>query len=388
MTPQRLHGLDFLRALMMSLGVVLHSAQVYLTIPATDYYWDPARSPSMDVLLFFINTFRMPVFFLLSGFFTAMLLDLRGAQAMLRNRWQRIVVPFLLFLPPLAAVMTLLRIVGTSLSETGTIGFDPGLIANTRILWDNTHNLWFLYYLILYLATTTLGLWVWPQLPGAWQQKLRAQAMATPIYSAVIFLPLCLLLSGIGSAEGAGRISARLSFVPSLSVYFYFGLCFVTGWLLYQRLPDLKVLANRWARYMLIATALFAVALVTVLTQGEPGNPRYLPLHALLSLSTGFSIGYYMLAFVGLFSRHCSQHNAWIRYFSDSAYWIFILHSVPLVIIALLLHGWSVPAEVKFLVVCTGTLAVCLVSYQLWVRNGLIGQVLNGRRHTSVPWRK
>ena len=142
---QRLHGLDFLRALMMLLGVVLHSAQLYLTMPIIDYYWDPARSFSMDAILIFINTFRMPVFFLLAGFFMAMLLLRRGEQAMLENRYQRLIVPFVLFLPPLALVMTLLRIVARHIMETGEFGFDPGLVYNPRRIWDNTHNLWFLY---------------------------------------------------------------------------------------------------------------------------------------------------------------------------------------------------------------------------------------------------
>lgn len=84
---QRMHGLDFLRAVMMSLGVVLHSAQMYLVNPVVDYYWDPMRSLGMDVLLVFINTYRMPVFYLLSGFFTAMLLYRHGAQVMLDNRY-------------------------------------------------------------------------------------------------------------------------------------------------------------------------------------------------------------------------------------------------------------------------------------------------------------
>jgi len=99
-------------------------------------------------------------------------------------------------------------------------------------------------------------------------------------------------------------------------------------------------------------------------------------------------MGFYMLAFVGLFSRHFQGYNAWIRYVSDSAYWVFIFHSVPLVLLALPLHDWQVPAELKFLVVCSGTFAICLISYQLFVRNGRIGEILNGRRYDSVPWKK
>ncbi len=384
---QRLHGLDFLRALMMSLGVVLHSAQLYLSMPIVDYYWDPARSLSMDVLLYFINTFRMPVFFLLSGFFTALLLDRRGGAAMLRNRWQRVVVPFLLFLPPLAVAMTLLRIVAAHVMATGEFGFDVALIDNPRILWDNTHNLWFLYYLMGHLCGVWLLWQVWQRLSEAQQLRLRGLATARAINSPWVFVPFCLCLAVLGALNWSGRISGKLTFVPSASVYCYFGLCFLLGWLLYLRRDDLERLAARWRRYMILATVLFVASLGTILSKGMPGDEAYLLLHTLLCLLTGFCIGLYMLGFVGLFSRYGQAYNPWTRYFSDSAYWIFIFHSIPMIMIALPLHGWSVPAEIKFLVVCSGTVVACLLTYQLFVRNGRIGEILNGRRYETAPWR-
>ena len=73
---QRYHSLDFLRAIMMFLGIVLHGAQMYLAeLAIVDYYIDPMRSVSMDATLIIINTFRMPIFFSLPGFFIALLID-------------------------------------------------------------------------------------------------------------------------------------------------------------------------------------------------------------------------------------------------------------------------------------------------------------------------
>ncbi|MEM1110813.1 MAG: acyltransferase family protein [Pseudomonadota bacterium] len=382
----RLHGLDFLRAIMMSLGVVLHSAQLYLTLPIVDYYWDSARSFSMDALLIFINTFRMPVFYLLSGFFTALLLARHGERAMLNNRYRRLVVPFLLYLPPLALVMTILKVVARHVMATGEIGFDPGWMEYPRGIWDNTHNLWFLYYLILYVGTLWLLVRLWAYLPDSARTRLGDWARNTPVYSAWIFLPLCLSLAALGSISYAGRLAGSLSFVPYIPTYLYFALCFSVGWLLYQRLGDLDVLALRWGRHMLLATLALGLGVAAFFSKGTPGHPNYAALHALLSVATGFSMGFYMLGFVGLFSRYFQDNNPWIRYFSDSAYWVFIFHSVPLVILGLALHAWEVPAELKFLVVCAGTSVTCLVTYQLFVRNGRIGEVLNGRRYRSVPW--
>lgn len=382
----RLHGLDFLRALMMSLGIVLHSAQMYLTMPLVDYYWDSARSPSMDALLIFINTFRMPVFYLLSGFFAALLLHRKGTTAMFENRYKRIVIPFLLFLPVLALSMSLLRVVAQHVMATGGIGFDLSLVDHPRLLWDNTHNLWFLYYLIFHLGTAWLLLKIWPSLPISVREWLSNLVQRKPIYSGAVFIIVCLGLSAIGSLNSAGRISANLSFIPDVRVYLYFGLCFLLGWVLYQRVQDLEALAARWKKSISIATALFVIALALFVSKGEIANTIYYIQHALLSLATGFCVGFYMLGFVGMFRYYFQTYNPWIRYFSDSAYWIFIFHSIPLVIIGLLLHDWNVAAEIKFLMVCVGTLLACLSTYQLFIRNGRIGEVLNGQRYNSKPW--
>jgi fucose 4-O-acetylase-like acetyltransferase len=356
--------------------------------PVIDYYWDPARSLSMDVLLLFINTFRMPVFFLLAGFFAALLLVKRGEHALFENRRQRILLPFLVFLPLLAIPMTVLRIVGRHVMATGEPGFDVALVENSRALWDNTHNLWFLYYLLGYFATLWLLLRLWSWLSPGTRTRLASLAVRWPIHSPVILVPLCLAWALLGGQAPIGRVSADLSFVPSPLVFVNFGLCFAAGYLLFFRLSDLDTLARRWSGYMVIAGVLFVVSLAVLLAkEGTDGAAQY-GLHVVLSLATGFSIGCFMLAFVGLFSRYGSGFNPWVRYFSDSAYWIYIFHSIPLVTLALALHGWQVPAEIKFLVVCTATILACLVTYQLWVRGGIVGQLLNGRRYFEFPSRE
>lgn len=386
-TAERLHGLDFLRALMMSLGLILHAAQIYLTMPIVDYYWDDARSPLMDALLIFINTFRMPVFFLLSGFFAALLIERRSLAATFKNQYQRIAVPFLVFLPLLALTMTPLRVVGRHVMEKGHLGFDWSLLQSSHETWNNTHNLWFLYYLILHLAALWLLYTAWQRVSRDRRLRIANLFRSRSVYSSAAFLIVCFGLGILGSTEQAGRVSANLSLMPDLRVYLYFGLCFFLGWVLYDRIQDLKELARRWKRDMVIATILLAIALASFAMQGDAVNPSYMTMHIALSLASGFSIGFYMLSFVGLFSAKFQSLNPWVRYFSDSSYWIYLFHSIPVVGIALLLHDWLVPAEIKFLIVCLGATISCLVSYQLFVRNGAIGQLLNGQKYSSVPWR-
>jgi len=93
--PERYHFLDGLRAWAMLLGIVLHAAMSFLGFPI----W-PAVDTKSDPVVFgwildSIHGFRMPLFFLVSGFFTAMMCQKRGVRALIKHRALRIGVPLL-----------------------------------------------------------------------------------------------------------------------------------------------------------------------------------------------------------------------------------------------------------------------------------------------------
>ncbi len=90
----RRHDLDALRAGAMLLGIVLHAALSFSTIPWT--VKDSHQSEIYDVIFSAIHGFRMPLFFMLSGFFTAMLWRKRGLGGLIKQRLKRIALPLLL----------------------------------------------------------------------------------------------------------------------------------------------------------------------------------------------------------------------------------------------------------------------------------------------------
>lgn len=90
----RRHDLDALRAIAMLLGIVLHAALAFAPIPWT--VQDTQQSEFYLVLFAFIHGFRMPLFFMLSGFFTAMLWRKRGLAKLVAHRFKRIFLPLLI----------------------------------------------------------------------------------------------------------------------------------------------------------------------------------------------------------------------------------------------------------------------------------------------------
>jgi len=379
---QRLHGLDFLRGSMMLLGIVLHGAQMYMTMHlGFDYYRDPMSSLAMDGLLIFINTFRMPVFFFMSGFFTALLYQRYSISGMLENRYKRIVLPFIILLPPLAVVLTLQWISASQLLATGSLGFDASHVPYPHLLYNNTHHLWFLYYLMYILAGTVAIVWIWERCPGTFKTQLAkavsgVNAGGIPAIAALGITAGCMALSNY-----SGRINGGITFEPYGLGLAFFGLCFWAGWGLWYRQESLAMLERRCWRYLVLATAIFVIALTAFLTQGERESVFYPLLHPVLALGNGLAVAFYIAGFTGLFSRYFSGFNPRIRYLSDSAYWVYVLHQPALLLFAVPMYHWQIPAAVKFLIVCFATVALCLWTYDLFVRNTLMGQLLNGRKY-------
>jgi peptidoglycan/LPS O-acetylase OafA/YrhL len=84
---------------------------------------------------------------------------------------------------------------------------------------------------------------------------------------------------------------------------------------------------------------------------------------------------------LSLFLRHASGPSPRLRYLSDSAYWIYMVHPVVLVGIQIALMPAHLAGEWKALVGLLLATPVLLYSYDRFVRAGWIGVLLNGRRY-------
>ncbi len=94
---ERRHDLDALRAFAMLLGIVLHGALAFIpgAWAVTDASAEGEGTP-FGLLVAAIHGFRMPLFFLMSGFFTAMLWRKRGLRTLMRQRARRVLLPLLI----------------------------------------------------------------------------------------------------------------------------------------------------------------------------------------------------------------------------------------------------------------------------------------------------
>ena len=118
---ERYHGLDALRAIAMILGIVVHASLPFFD---TRGIWpsDEYESPLIQSIFSFIHLWRMPLFFLISGFFTFVVIKKRGKLYWTKQRTFRLVMPLVIFVPVLALIMPLVWHYGEK-GNFGDVGF-------------------------------------------------------------------------------------------------------------------------------------------------------------------------------------------------------------------------------------------------------------------------
>ena len=370
----RYHALDALRAAMMFLGIYLHAVVAYS--PNGGWPFKPPQlTTTLDFSMILIHVFRMPVFYVMAGFFAALLLQRYGSRRAVANRFWRIVVPFVvgwIVIYPLVMFM----------SALGRRGLDPAIdfILSGRFLaYAHPMHLWFLEYLIvLYVLAAIVVLALPIVVPPAMRARLlgifrsAVQSVWAPLLLGVPSFIAMLLTPHPWLDDPPG-------FVPVTHLVVAYGIPFGFGWLLFINADLLEVLAKRGWLYTAAAVLAFIAYLALLLSFADRGMAFYA-----LRAAHALAMWCLILGTTGLFLRYLSGHSALRRYLCDSSYFLYIAHLPVILLFQLILLGVPLPPLAKMVVVLVATIAVLLPLYHYAVRPTAIGAVLNGRKYPSA----
>ena len=377
----------------MTLGIVLHVALAYLGgWPFVDPYgtWD-----GLGLLTDAIHLFRMPAFFLLSGFFGALLWARRGAKAMLRNRFERLVLPFVVFLTLLWPAWKFVEGFAESLLNgvEAPIWHGFGVAWFTRFTPTDTMHLWFLYDLILIIAISAVAVRVMTHFDISWPrlQRFVRNSVERPWRCLVVFGLLnfvwCWPLKWTG-------IPTSGSWEPDPAIVFYYLVCYTLGWILYAAETPLSCFQDRaWSLLFVGLGCIGLRAMAFPELEGFEEVAEELPPANILFwysvVVAASSLGLVALtrSLMGLFLRYAGGGSTRWRYISDSSYWVYLLHLPLSVLIPALMMDWDLPVLIKFPVAVAAVSAVCWLTYDFAVRPTVVGRFLNGRRYPAAAWR-
>ena len=392
----------------MLLGIGLHAA-----IPFVPWRGDDETGVwLLDVFVGFVHGFRMPLFFVISGFFTAMLWRRRGLRSLIRHRLRRVGLPLLVgcftIIPAVwigiisgwvisgevtweelesgegvgayeeALEEDLEAVEGDDATDRGGAGADAESESKAGAEEKGEEgigfaHLWFLWMLLWQVAGfAAVVSWVRRRARRRGvERRLSERAASRILWS----LPVLSVLPQLAMVEGGFGPDTSEGLIPAPQVLVYYACFFGFGALAYDQRgrggePLMDVVGRRWVIQLAVGTVVLFPAGLALLEGLWSAS-------ALLQIVFAWTMSF---GLIGLFRRFMSGARFRVHYLSDASYWMYLAH-LPLVFVAQgIVARLGLPALVDFVVVCVAVTAVLLVAYRYVVRYTFVGRLLNGRR--------
>jgi len=425
----RYHYMDNLRALAMLTGVVFHAALAYSPIMAEVWLTaDKHNSAVVDWVVWFSHMFRMPLFFLIAGFFAHYMVLRRGSWGFLKNRLLRIALPFVIFLPlVLSSIVALsyaayhqqkihtplLEYVVLTLEESVDKSPEEQRVASTAVVAATdqqsavsppippkapilelleksldrssdsnveltTSHLWFLFNLMLFCVSVALLSLVNFSKVGEWK------IFKSPLFFLGVF-PLFLVPS---LASRMRPTPAPENITPEIWSFGFFGAFFLLGWLFFKNQQWIGHLKRHWKWMLAVIIVGYPVyllmlpnpILLDVVTATRDG-PREV---SMVDIGCGV-LAAYVDCYTTLLSLllgylFLDRANTVLRYIADSSYWIYLIHLPLTFALQFYFYDLNWPVAVELLIISSLVFLIGMMTYATLVRRTPIGWMLNGKR--------
>lgn len=382
---QRYHYLDNLRSIAMLLGVVIHICFGFSeTMKNLWIAAGPESHFSFDIVGWFLHSFRMPLFFIISGFFAFYFIENKSKREFLKNRFIRIFIPFLIFFPLTFIFVSYFFfpfLFNTSPNYIPSFVTDVIRAFQGNQLNIETFHLWFLYNLFIFSVILILFFNFFNNLID------KILNLVNPILF-MIFFPLLLVPA----------LSIQISPHPAPDFLYpqpwslgFFGILFLFGGYLYKNLSILDTVYNyRWYLtlfmfaiyfifYLYVPKEVFLSDLLNFDRQFNFPHGFKIFIAVLESyLAFGFSI---LILSIG--SKHLNKSNKVTQIISDSSYWVYIVHIPIIMVVQVLLFNVTLSLFAKSIIILFSVFGLSFFSYILFVRYTPLGALLNGNKNKT-----
>jgi glucan biosynthesis protein C len=364
---QRYHGLDILRSFALILGLFFHASIPFAENPVPLWIvYDESKSWVFDTIIVGTHSFRMPLFFILAGFFSAMLYRKLGERNFLIARTKKIVLPFIasmLFLTPLMVI------------EYIWAGFNtnPWEIDN-QFHWKNypVFHLWFLEILIIITAITMIFFvsikYFFSNTYDYLQRFLDAGSNKNQsFWNAMILACLCFISYLSWSNFPGDQFIDAFTITQPLNKIFFYYIFFLMGWVLYCN----AILFERVRRSIKINLLLGSISLIFLLSVRYwlfmHKDEQFIVLAALGNFAVPIAAVFLSLGIFGFFTHEKFKPSTTIDYFVKASYWIYLIHVPIILYVQFIIIDWPINIFIKYIFIVAITFAISCLTYSLYV---------------------
>ena len=368
--PKRRYDLDWLRVLAVLVLIPFHTARIF-------DYWEPFYAKSDQVstgltyaLIGAVNPWHMPLFFLLAGASTWFALGFRRGGQYVGERIKRLIVPLLfgllVIVPPQSYVgaLTYGQFEGSlfqyyprffQIGATGDLsgymgGFTPG-------------HLWFILFLFL-ISVMALPLLLYLR-RGKGQRFIDLLAGGLQNGPAGLWWFVLPLIVAGGLPDIGGKNP------------FYYLVLFVYGYVLMAdaRLGD--VLDRAKVPALVIGLVLLVGLLTIWAVEAALPDWTWMVLGALYDGPLAWSL---LIAILGFGRRYLSSGHPILKYASEAAYPVYILHQTVIVIVGYYAVQWPMGMWPQFFVINIAAAGLTVFVYEVLIRRAHVMRFLFGMK--------
>ncbi|MGD9811094.1 MAG: acyltransferase family protein [Sphingobium sp.] len=366
-SANREHHWDALRALLMLLGLPYHVALTYRT---GEVWIVNAHEgvPLMAGFAAFIHLFRMPAFFVIAGYFSALLLSRRPAGDWLRGRMRRLAIPLFV------ALLTLNPLLNYACELSN---FSPDDAARSWLLNSSTsggywiRHLWFLIVLLYFSAAVAALVAIHPG-RAHWRMKPRSDGWAARHFVSIWFTLSILIaaweavsielfyMAGLATnlPQQVLRLDETLQYLP----YFILGL-------LLARAPLFGARLYRLHPAMVIAAVIFAGLSLLYSKMLWPPYGRFLETMAALCL---------IQPILAVLRHFAARPSKAVRQLVDGSFVVYLFHLPILCGLVVLFIPLAVPVWLKAVLVLILTSLLSWLAWEIVSRVPLLRLAYDG----------
>ena len=378
--PVRRVDLDWVRIGAFALLILYHVGMFY--VPWNWHIKSAQPVAALEPMMLALNPWRLALLFLVSGVATRFMLRKTAPGALLRSRTSRLLTPLIFGMLVIVPPQAWIQIVEAPGYPGGFVdfylnhyfAFGTQFCPKPCIILPTWNHLWFVAYLWAYTMALGLVVQLIPAIAD-WIERWLA-----PLLSGLLLLIVPSLLFGLFRLTLLPHFPSTHALFGDWYNHALFAGVFLLGFLLAHAVSFWDAVERqRWVA-LILAVACYALWLSL-----RPLRDGGLPVR----LGIGFAYGFYqwlaIVVVLGFARRWLSRDSAARRYLTDAIFPYYIVHQTAIILIAHVLRGSGVSAEVEAVLIIGGTAASCIATYEIVRRVSWLRPLFGLKREAAEP---
>ena len=366
MEKERRYNIDWTRVIAFDLLILYHVGMIF--VPWHYHIKNNITSEGFVIPMMFLNQWRLPLLFVISGMGTCYALSYKTGKTFLRERTLRLLVPIifgmLILIPPQVYVERLSQGVNYKSFLDFYAQLFNGTYPNGNLSW---HHLWFIVYLFFYtLIFTPVFIYIRSNPNHRFIELLKNSLRKYPAYILLFPIPLIIIESILYPIYGY-----TLSFWRDWYTLSFYGTLFLYGFILIAIKDIFWNLLEKYRFYFLIMALILTPTFFALL------RTKYQSLIYVVRL---YNLWAWVLLLLGYSTKFLNKPSALLTYRNEAVYPFYILHHTVLLILGFYIVQLNINIAFKFLMLVVGTFGIVWLIYELLIRKYRLFRFLFGMK--------